>query len=779
MFRPIKIHLQSKRQLLTGKCKRGMKSRLAARPQYSPSRSLVAEGCNGPREVMHINGNFHGHHHLNASILPSLSLSANPDRLRAQLKTTVPGTIIVLLSIFLPSAILVFMILYTLEQELKSEILDRLGVWLVVYDMTGEQRPLGTDQPRKQSSPAHPEVENDQMRLLILEPGRGNTLLECQLVRCSISDSIRYEALSYAWGNTTSQHMMKCNGEMLSITENLESALKHLRHPLARRVLWIDAICIDQEDAKERGHQVQLMSRIFSQAERVIVWLGEETSDVKGAFSVTPNRGYFLGPEGIALVAPERKPRSSTLDFTMDNAAVSLSDGDLLPLVRLLERPWFRRLWVLQEAALAKSVILHCGKRRVGWDQFSDTLNQLKSKWIVFDSFTPEAAIGVETVLEIEKIRSGTEQSLRYVLLGTYSAECRENKDKVYGVLSLGRDYNPKRRDSLDETDNTAVLEPDYTISTYEAFLRLATWGIRTYGAPDVLSCTSRTDIEPLSELQGLPSWVPDWTRLDNNMPFARYEFCHVSQQEAIFVCDKPVILRGLNLEVPALYVDRITRVGCKSQSKKTPFGKLWEEDDDEPSKVMLRIHKWSDETARAIYGTLAWIHDCEKLVSPTHTGRASPGDSLKQIWKTLTAGMNGKGQAASEEFYHHFQIYRDFLEACVNVHSLGGSDMVVPRSRIDIFGQVEAALHMWSSKRRFATTESGFMLLVPNQTLEGDIIVIVANSKVPHILRPRGDGSYAVLGEAYLGSVNSNRRLLGKDVCDDKSKKFKYFCLA
>ncbi|KAI0456656.1 heterokaryon incompatibility protein-domain-containing protein [Xylaria acuta] len=789
MFRSIEVRFQSKRQLPMWKDSillllqpADVKSGLAARRWHYPKtrcqdpylpRSFTAKDRDNPFATTQIKRNSVGHRYLNASILPPLSLSAIQDQLRAQLKTTIPGSVIILLSIFLPFAIIAFMILYTLEQDFKVEILDRLGVWLVVSDITGEHRPVGIDQPRKQGSPAHPIIENDEIRLLILEPGRGNSPLECRLVRCRVSKDMWYEALSYAWGNTPSRHMMRCNGEMMSITENLESALRHIRHPFARRVLWVDAVCIDQEDAEERGHQVQLMSQIFSQAKRVIVWLGEETSDVKGAFSVRPSRGYFLGPEGIALTMPERKPRPSTLDFTMDNAAVSLSDGDLLPLVRLLERPWFRRLWVLQEAALAKEVIIHCGKKRVRWDEFSDTLNQLNRKGFVFDSFTPEAAMGVEAVLEIEKIRSGSQQNLLCVLLGTCSAECRELKDKVYGVLSLARDYNPRRRDSPDETD-MAVLGPDYTISTSEAFLRLATWGIQVYGVSHVLSCASRTDIEPLSELQGLPSWVPDWTRLDNNMPFARYEFCHISKQEALFVCDEPVLLRGLNLEIPALHIDSVAQVGCKSQFKKTPFGKLWEEEDEEPSKVILRIHKWSDETARAMHGALAWIYDCERLASSTHMAQVSRGE----VWKTLTAGMNCKGQPASEDFYHHFQIYRDFLEACISVHNLGGSDMVVPRSRINIVGQVEAALHMWSSKRRFATTENGFTVLVPNQTLEGDIIVIVANSRVPHILRPRSDGSYAVLGEAYLGNIHDGELLEGENHIES-TEKAKYFRLA
>lgn len=348
----------------------------------------------------------------------------------------------------------------------------------------------------------------------------------------------------------------------------------------------------------------------------------------------------------------------------------------------------------------------------------------------------------------------------------------------MYGVLSLARDYIPRRGDLADEA-SVAVLGPDYTIRTSEAFLRLAIWGIQVYGAPDVLSCTSRTDVEPLSELQGLPSWVPDWTRIDNNMPFARYKFCHISQHEAPFVCDEPVIIHGLNLEIPALYIDRVAHVGCKSQCKKTPLGKLWEEEDEGPSKVMLRIHKWSDETARAMGSALAWIYDCERLASLACGEQMSPSDSSRQIWRTLTAGMNGKGQTTSEDFGHHFQMYRDFLEACIRVHNLGGSDMMVPRSQIDTVGQVEEALHMWSWKRRFATTKNGFTVLVPNQTLEGDIIVLAANSKVPHVLRPRSDGSYTVLGEAYLGNTYDRGPLGKKNHIIGSFEKAKYFRLA
>lgn len=203
---------------------------------YLP-RSSAERDRRGSFATTQIPGSSLRHLHLNASILPRLSLSAIQNRLNAQLKTTVPGSIIVALNICLPFAIMAFMVLYTLEETLKTEILDYFGVWLVVSEITGEHRPLGGDQPRKEGSPAHPVIESDEIRLLVLESGRGDAPLECRLIRNKVSNEMWYEALSYAWGITPNRHTMKCNGEMVSITENLESALRHLRHPVARRVL--------------------------------------------------------------------------------------------------------------------------------------------------------------------------------------------------------------------------------------------------------------------------------------------------------------------------------------------------------------------------------------------------------------------------------------------------------------------------------------------------------------------------------------------------------------
>jgi hypothetical protein len=91
-------------------------------------------------------------------------------------------------------------------------------------------------------------------------------------------DPPRYEALSYVWGSPTAEDPIFCHGEELLVTPNCKAAMQHLRHKKKRRVLWIDAICIDQGTTEERNHQVGLMGDVHSKAMRVVIWLGEATS---------------------------------------------------------------------------------------------------------------------------------------------------------------------------------------------------------------------------------------------------------------------------------------------------------------------------------------------------------------------------------------------------------------------------------------------------------------------------------------------------------------------
>jgi hypothetical protein len=121
----------------------------------------------------------------------------------------------------------------------------------------------------------HQPLTGDIICLLTLQPGLFNDPIHCQLEQVSLSAGHSYEALSYAWGDAKDTSPMILDRTLYYITKNLECALRYFRYKESLRVLWIDAICINQNDLDEKSEQVLIMGEIYSRATKVYAWLGE------------------------------------------------------------------------------------------------------------------------------------------------------------------------------------------------------------------------------------------------------------------------------------------------------------------------------------------------------------------------------------------------------------------------------------------------------------------------------------------------------------------------
>ena len=169
--------------------------------------------------------------------------------------------------------------------------------------------------------------EPDRIRLLRLMPHEDETAdIQCELFEYSLRDSDRrnhlYEALSYVWGKPDKKLPIFIHGHRFYVTVNLRAALSCLRSHSMERMLWVDAICIDQANQKEKERQIQSMAKIYAQANRVIVWLGEKADDSDQALEV------------IRVAADDEPTYSSNNEMSQK------------AIFKLLERPWFRRIWV-------------------------------------------------------------------------------------------------------------------------------------------------------------------------------------------------------------------------------------------------------------------------------------------------------------------------------------------------------------------------------------------------------------------------------------------------
>jgi hypothetical protein len=169
--------------------------------------------------------------------------------------------------------------------------------------------------------------QHDSIRLLRLMPHEDETAdIQCELFEYSLQDSYTkvhlYEALSYTWGDPQTKLPLLMHNHRFDVTVNLHAALSRLRNHSMERILWIDALCIDQANQEEKEHQIQSMAKIYGQANRVVVWLGETADNSDLAF------------EEIRIAAG----RKST--------GFSVSKRIRKAVLKLLQRPWFRRIWV-------------------------------------------------------------------------------------------------------------------------------------------------------------------------------------------------------------------------------------------------------------------------------------------------------------------------------------------------------------------------------------------------------------------------------------------------
>lgn len=347
-------------------------------------------------------------------------------------------------------------------------------------------------------------------RLFSLRPGKANDGIEGGLVTVSLHDCPAYEALSYVVGDTSNKIPISCGGESIGITENLQAALLHLRSQTSERVLWIDQICINQNDPEERNQQVSMMGQIFHKPQRVIVWLGP-------ADDYTPEVWQLL----IELAATQEiqdlqmyhmdlmiKPKSSTglpeLEYSHPWSSPALpqrlsklppqSSRQWTALQRLLTQPWFDRVWTFQEGVVCVSCKMYCGTHTMPWLTLSDACKAISvlglGKWIG-EAQTRVAWLDIQVVRWHSQIQS----TLQFLLFQTRGRNATDPKDRIYAIRGLVK--------------NPAVIEVDYTRALKDIYSDAVKACIIQDDCLSILTCVEVRRTDESAKL--MPSWVPDW----------------------------------------------------------------------------------------------------------------------------------------------------------------------------------------------------------------------------------------------------------------------------
>ena len=582
--------------------------------------------------------------------------------------------------------------------------------------------------------------ELSAIRLVVLLPSaERHGDIECRLCNSTLgrSETDKYEALSYVWGDQSRRRTISVDNKPFQATENLESALRHLRFPDTHRVLWIDSICINQGDVAERNTQVQQMDSIYRNAQQVVVWLGPESEDSEDALTFLSCLPIFA---------------SDTVDHDRYMAVKPVFISYINAFFRLLNRTWFKRVWCVQELILARYATVQCGEHRVAWENFEAALKTAffvpspgSCMARVLEEGTISSVEALQMIQHLNKFtrwKSGMFQSDRSVLsmLAEFCDwQSSDPRDKVFAFYGLTSHENPDRD----------ALKPDYALNTAEVYTKLALSIIRNHRNLDILPIATRS-VSSLgaSSLRLLPSWVPDWRdgQVFSVGPFYR-PITFMGFGSLIYAFDD-IYNASLNLEA--------TPIGLQSDSQ---------------ALILDGIN----------LDTIDVINNDWPICSPPSL------ESLILIWKEI-AGLPAEnsyeytGQPLHEAFWRTVLIDIHDIVLSTEIEGTQGQETPkrcrIPRWDIELDGHpyfpissddepgfMKRAVRNFGAVlgRQFFKTAKGLFGLAPAHARRGDYVVVLFGGRVPFIMRNFPEiHLYHLVGERYATIIQPVPRRSG-----------------
>ncbi|KAH9216197.1 heterokaryon incompatibility protein-domain-containing protein, partial [Leptodontidium sp. 2 PMI_412] len=595
------------------------------------------------------------------------------------------------------------------------------------------------------------------IRLLELLPGERGDDIQCRLHLHHLESDATYEALSYVWGNDQDTLRIQVDDQALNVTRNLRSALRHLRCPGTSRMLWVDAVCIDQNNTTERTQQVGIMSSIYRTACRTVVWLGTATEDTGKAFSL------------FATLA--KKKRESIVESAGDSGSSSHRAGEpaIPPLTKIVEgldagieniikRPWFNRVWVVQEIALGRSATVVCGWNEMSWDTFAIGIQTgLESNQFHTSSFgvlDTNKFYNFDAVATIQKrdTRYPPAEQLLSLLIQFRRRQATDPRDKIFSLLGLVEDIG------------SIGLAPDYASSTAEVYKKTTATLLMHTGNLDVLGmCSTRQS----STLNGeTPSWVGDWSNSGEiAKPFRTNALNQLrttsasGSSTAVPVIDEDITILFLEGHV----IDRIASVGDVLPNVQDKNFMEYVDDDPEDKAPWHGAGKVASHIFSELFHLvdhfeifLRWEkfaavdQECGSGSSPTGEG------DMVVYWQTLCAGCMPGGFSATEklfkEWYKSMNAVRQLVRFRVNTvpsiyKALGFAGYLRETwKEYAKFGELMAH----ATYRRLARTEKGYLCMVPSATEKGDSVLLCKGGKVPLVMRQHEE-FWKLIGESYV----------------------------
>ncbi|OAA55271.1 heterokaryon incompatibility protein [Niveomyces insectorum RCEF 264] len=692
-----------------------------------------------------------------------------------------------------------------------------------------------------------------EIRLLEVFPGAYDDAVRCALVHTSLADNqaaASFEVLSYCWGDAKERGLLElvypggAGGPptfQFNVSRTVEMALRRLRYGDGRkRRLWVDAVCINQSDTDERREQVEIMVDVYARASQANVWLGESdpvSSMAMGILRDIYNAEHRVCPAGPGVDEAARctctgtrhyvtRDTLATLDSNLYQRMHQIYDLHVAALVAdaggpqteslyhaittVFARPWFRRVWVLQEALAGENTVVHCGNESMPWQELVAVNGYLSSQhnflaplhsapqalmpamWATLIGgkqrakranaetqnrvdATRDKPTGTSTITNADDQSPGA-PSLLDVFLAGLDLEASDPRDKLFALLSFGRETGHRMQNL------PLAVQPNYTKAPEHVFADLTRWLIAEKGSLDVLSAAVHS--QPGRTWQDLhcsialhepatrrPTWAlgPDgknhWVQATLQAQF-RGRFCAGGD--------------GTSVDSTLLSVPEVT-------SKKAPTPKETNEtkvDDSDHLALCLRgftVASVAQVTPFPLGQVIARCgSDTEKNgnkdvesdwqdLSEAFTAIFDPSCTVK-TWISArnddaAERQDGKGTSQNvaktnpAQFNDHMRAHWGYGEK--PTHQTAD----LAQQQGNRFGLVDDMTAPPCSGRCFFVASNGSVGLCPNRTREGDVVAVLSGGQVPFLLRPAstprsGDDVvatkpvYELVGECFLRGI-------------------------
>ncbi|KAF4631975.1 hypothetical protein G7Y89_g6151 [Cudoniella acicularis] len=577
------------------------------------------------------------------------------------------------------------------------------------------------------------------IRILKLLPGSWPTRIHCQLKRVLLTDTVVYEAVSYAWGDPNNTKTVLVEGIEMQVPCNLETCLQHLRKPNEALQLWVDALCINQQDLREKECQIGMMGEIFRRCTSAYIWLGVPTTiessskfhlELKEISKETIKHQidpftiiyHFAGNQHLHELScfrsePSKEHFLFCEDRTFKRIWESFKDA--------LQKPWWSRFWCVQECLLPSSAVVVLGQWRVPWKtlkicqmnyerHITSCCAELSGLMPVEYIFYPDMTV-VKAQLDsshMSCIFSDISSNLDLLLRSFRYKACQDPRDKVYGILGL-----------IDRSKYFDLVI-DYSLSTTVVYIN-AMSAMLLDGSGD-LRCLTGLGFN--SHEYDLPSWVrnfgacPDLGSVSHELTRYQSYILYNASNSTNYI---PVIRNKTLLCLSGNLIDKIHRVGKSIEHRS------WQH-------IHNVLQNWS---------VLAEVH------IPTDMSSDYFYESkVNAFWRTIVGDM----------LFESEQLLRR-----TNTEDLEALRLWIPKMVMSMKTGVEPPLEAWLTTmisftygRALFLTEKGHLGLCYPDCRPGDELWALHGGRVPFILMPKhhlregsmqNDHQYKFMGEGYL----------------------------